>query len=306
LLAGCTTAPEILPRERPRIPIVIVTLDGVRAEDALAHELPHLRALAERGVALDGLRASGPRFVSLPGYREIFSGRIAVGCTSNSCSHLREPTLLDELEDVVVMASWERYEGAVARVPGAIAISAGRHGGVTRDRLRINVATRELLDRGARAEAAPGHDDYRPDVFTSALALAYLESRQPRVLVVGLGDTDEFAHRGDVARYHAALLAADEFVGALERRVDPETLIVVTTDHGRSVQFAEHGDDEASSRVWLVAAGGTLPHRGLLFSAHQLRDIAPTLRALLGLERDSSPLAGTPIAELDSQMARLP
>ena len=306
LLAGCSTAPEVIPRQRPPIPIVIVTLDGVRAEDVLGKpELPHLQALAGRGVAADGLRASGPRFISLPGYREIFSGR-KTDCASNACGRMREPTLLDQLDDVVVIASWERYEGAVAQVPGAIAISAGRHAGVTRDRVRINRPAGDAIDRGARAAAWPGHDDYRPDRFTQAIASAYLQSRQPRVFVVGLGDTDEHAHRGDVAGYRAALASADAFVGEVQRHLDPETLIVATTDHGRSAQFAEHGDDEASSHVWLLAAGGPLPRRGLISSAHHLRDIAPTLRALLGLPRDASPFAGRPMAELDAQMARLP
>src|SRR5262249_37675699 len=156
LLAGCRAVPETMPREQPRIPIAIVTLDGVRAEDVIGvRELPHLLALSERGVALEGLRASGPRFVSMPGYREIFSGRPAAACTSNACGRMHERTLLDELSDVVVFASWERYEGAVARAPGAIAISTGRHGGVTRDRVRIDSATAAWMDRGARADAWP-------------------------------------------------------------------------------------------------------------------------------------------------------
>jgi hypothetical protein len=304
LVGGCRTVPDVLPREQSRIPLAIVTLDGVRAEDI--YELPHLSALAARGVALEGLRASGPRFVSLPGYREIFSGRPAGGCTSNACGRLRDATLLDELADVVVMASWEGYEGAVARAPGAVAISAGRRGGVTRDRVRINAQTAAWLDRGAAAGAWPGHDDYRPDRFTEELVLSYLDSRQPRVLVVGLGDTDEHAHRGNLAAYRAALSDADAFIGALERRLDPETILIVTTDHGRSPTFADHGDDDASGQVWLVAAGGPLPRRGLVYAPHHLRDLAPTLRALLGLERDPSPLSGSPMPELSANVAVAP
>ena len=47
LLGGCRTMPEVQPRESARFPIAIVTLDGVRAEDARA--LPQLAAVAERG-----------------------------------------------------------------------------------------------------------------------------------------------------------------------------------------------------------------------------------------------------------------
>jgi hypothetical protein len=40
--------------------------------------------------------------------------------------------------------------------------------------------------------------------------------------------------------------------------------------------------------------------------SHHLRDLAPTLRAWLGLERDVSPLAGSPMPELLPRMASAP
>src|SRR4030095_15191370 len=59
-------------------PIVLVTLDGVVADDVLGPEgaarMPALWRLIGRGVALGrdaDVVASGPQFLSLPGYREI-------------------------------------------------------------------------------------------------------------------------------------------------------------------------------------------------------------------------------------------
>src|SRR5262249_54273691 len=107
--------------------------------------------------------------------------------------------------------------------------------------------------------------------------------------------------------YDAALREADAFIGAMQRRLAEDTLILVTTDHGRSTQFADHGDDDPSGRVWLIAAGGPIPRRGLVAgNGHHLRDIAPTLRALLGLQSDPSPLAGNPLPELYSSVASAP
>jgi len=49
-----------------------------------------------------------------------------------------------------------------------------------------------------------------------------------------------------------------------------------------------------------VAAGGAIPARGAVESKqrHRLADIAPTIRALLGLPADTEPTAGVVIDEL--------
>src|ERR1700761_3589285 len=86
--------------------IILVTVDGVRAKDVLGDgaraRLPNLWRLVDGGVGLGApgvgapLLASGPRFVSLPGYREILTGRRGLGCTDNQCAQLAEPSLLDD------------------------------------------------------------------------------------------------------------------------------------------------------------------------------------------------------------------
>jgi arylsulfatase A-like enzyme len=146
------------------------------------------------------------------------------------------------------------------------------------------------------ASPAPGFGDYRPDPLTAAVALDVLRESRPSFLFVGLGDTDEYAHHRDYAGYLRALEHADSVIGAIDdelatlRRRGVDTLLVVTTDHGRSKSFADHGDDPESSRVWLVAAGEAVRSR-------HLADIAPTVHALAG--RAPSPThQGRPIPEL--------
>ena len=324
LLAGCGAAvgdarvcsprPVAAPAGRNAPAIVLVTIDGARAADIFDRaRLPNLHRLIDRGVALGAaaspMVASGPRFVSLPGYREILTGRSGARCTDNECKSIDEPTLLDELrqqdgpaaEDVAVIASWEVITRAASIAPASLALSAGRHGGVMRAALAVSEPARADLDRGARASAWPGHGDYRPDAFTAALALDVVAARRPRVLWVALGDADEYAHRGDRNAYLAALAAADRFLGGLVDIVGIDgTLVFVTADHGRAANFRDHGDAPESSEVWLVAAGPTIPRVGFARSAgrHRLADIAPTVRALLHLAADDSPRAGRQIVEL--------
>jgi hypothetical protein len=311
-------APRVAPVALPHL--LLITIDGVRAQDIFASDgrtrLPNLYRLIDRGVALGSdaspVYASGPRFVSLPGYREILTGRRGTrACVDNECGPLDEPTLLDELRlrggldggDVVVLASWPVIARAAALTPAAITLLVGRHGGVSRSRLSCDPAVAAALAAGRQAGAFPGHGDYRPDAATAALATALVQAGQPRVLWIALGDTDEYAHRGDWQGYLAALAAADALLGRLARLgLADDTLILVTADHGRSANFRDHGDSLESSRSWLIAAGGAIPPVGIVRDgdAHRLADIAPSLRALVHLDHDPSSRAGEPIPAMIS------
>jgi arylsulfatase A-like enzyme len=328
-LAGCgpeATVPA--PARAPRPPgwqvdrVVLVTVDGVRWQDMAPAlegrgpvELPALRRLAARGVALVGdIESSAPFPVSLPGYREILTGRRGDGCIDNRCPPIAEPTLLDELAaagrapgEVAEIASWEGLALAASAEPWRVLVSAGRHGGVTRALVAVDHDTSLRLAAAAvRHDYDDHHPDYRRDADTTALALAYLEAARPRFLHVALGDTDIHAHAGNFRGYLAALAAADDFVGQVGETLDRcggESLVVVTADHGRGPDFRDHGKiGDGSAGTWLVAAGGPIAPQGRVRGTlpHRLADITPSLRPLLGLPPDESERAGHAIAELAS------
>ena len=260
-------------------PVVLVTIDGVRPDEIWSPSgpdlMPNLHRLAARGLAWPEARASGPVFMSLPGYHEIVSGRP------------REddgPTLLDDLENPVVVASWDWIVRVAARDQTRIVISAGRHAGVTRDRLRFSPE----LDDAADSPAFPGVDDYRPDRYTAPLALDALQTLRPCFLWVSLGDTDEYAHRDDYPSYLEALREFDRFLGDLDATLlamHSDAVILVTADHGRNRSFVDHGVEAESSRTWIVAAGGPLAPFATGFIP-SLCQLAPFVRALLHLPRD--------------------
>lgn len=278
--------------------IVLVAIDGVRWTDVFrgverergrsqglrsseilsARELvPNLSALAASGVAFGDddstIIAGGPSFVSLPGYLELLTGR-KTSCLDNDCGSVSTPTLADEFaaepgvgpHDVAVIASWDRLERAAASSPEHLIVSAGRTHGVTRDRLRYDRIASALLERGESDGPEPGSGDFRRDRATSAIALHYLKTQRPRFLFVGLGETDELAHKDDYRGYLTALVAADRTIGEIAailsayEREGRRTTLLITTDHGRGADFAGHGSYSAdSARVWLVAAGDGIP-----------------------------------------------
>jgi hypothetical protein len=299
--------------------VVLITIDGVRWQeieaaltDRAGMALPGLRALASRGLAIvDDMRTSAPYPVSLPGYREILTGRRGGDCIDNHCAPIAEPTLLDELAaagrapgEVAEVASWEGLALAAASAPSHLLVSAGRHGGATRALLAVDAATARQLADAAERHDFVDHPDYRRDADTMDLALGYLETARPRFMHVALGDTDVHAHAGNWGGYLVALAAADAFIAKVVTRLDRlggESLVLVTTDHGRAPSFRDHGGvDDGSARVWLVAAGGPIAPRGLLRAAtpHRLADLTPTLRPLFALPADNSARAGHPIVEL--------
>src|SRR5215831_14437813 len=116
--------------------VVLVAIDGARWQEVLhgvdrarAHDaelpvtdvvgpdelMPNLHRLTrERGILLGSVYASGPNYVSMPGYAEMFTGRAPSRCQDNACGGPGEPTIFDEATadherpgDVAVIASWE-------------------------------------------------------------------------------------------------------------------------------------------------------------------------------------------------------
>lgn len=281
--------------------------------------MPNLHDLIEkRGVAIgaddhgEPIVASGPRYVSLPGYMEIFGGAPS-SCTDNECARTDKPTIVDDLRavspsvgDVAIISSWPAIENAAAREPWKVVMSTGCKHGQNAGALRFDYSSSQLFWQSEEALPWPGENDYRPDMLTAQIALKYLAKKRPRLLFIGLGDMDEYAHKNDYRDYIMSLQYADKVIGDVVKTLDGmgergrKTTIFVTADHGRADDFRTHGDSPESARVFLVAAGGDVPARGIVSPTkkHRLADIAPTMRTILGLPQRASEGAGEPIEEI--------
>lgn len=317
--------------------IVLVTIDGVRAEDVFDGADPRLRPGAHvegfakpenvmprthrlvesRGVALGADRpgcgvvrtASGAN-VSLPGYLEIFTGR-KTRCRDNHCARTELPTVLDEsaeagLSPVASIGAWDILDRAASRTGAPVLVAEGsqRWPG---ERPLASARLEDLVAAGESADAFPGAGKYRPDAATAAIALEYLRTEAPAVLHVGLGDADEYGHRNDYSAYLGAIAAADAFIGRVADTLDSmgplgaRTTVIVTTDHGRNKDFQHHGAlSTPSARTFVIAFGARVASRGIVCPSRDvtLADIAPTIRLLVGLRPDTSPESGRPIEEI--------
>jgi hypothetical protein len=148
------------------------------------------------------------------------------------------------------------------------------------------------------------------DALLQQTLLDYVRTRKPRVLFVGYGETDEWAHNG---RYDLVLQSARSVDGFLRELWDamqamPEyrgtTTFLITTDHGRGdgPENWKHHDwnVEGAENMWIAVLGPDTPALGERRNAPRVTQsqIAATAAALLGQDwRAANPKAAPPLSE---------
>ena len=113
--------------------------------------------------------------------------------------------------------------------------------------------------------------------------------QNPRLIFTNLVDFDSlFGHRRDPAGYARALREFDDWFGTLLPRLDEETLLIITADHGNDPTWS--GTDHTRERVpLLVKRPGVARNLGVRSG---YADVAATLAEWFGVGMDR--LAGEP------------
>ena len=151
----------------------------------------------------------------------------------------------------------------------------------------------ELINELYRT-TTPLDDEDTYNSFIQIPLLDYVKTGSPRVLFVGYGETDNWAHQG---RYDLVLQSAhgfDYFVQQLWETMQaiPEyrgqTTFILTTDHGRGsglVEWKEHGvDEKGSENIWIAVMGPDTPALGERQNVGPVTQsqLAATVAAFLG------------------------
>jgi phosphopentomutase len=138
-------------------------------------------------------------------------------------------------------------------------------------------------------------------------ALEYVKYAKPRVLFIGLGETDDWAHSASYAEYLNAAHRSDAYIGALWTLIQsmPEykdkTTLVVLPDHGRGegAKWTDHGKEiPESSQTWMAWLGPDTAALGERKNVAPVTEsqVAATLAALLGEDYHAAVLkSGSPI-----------
>lgn len=132
------------------------------------------------------------------------------------------------------------------------------------------------------------------DVFTFQYAMEALRSRHPKVVYIGLGETDEYAHAGKYDKYLNSARVADQMIKKLweycqsDRFYRDRTTFIITCDHGRgqSSRWTDHGRNiPGANQTWFMAFGAGVPAKGLLKGdSFRTQQTAATIARCLGVD----------------------
>lgn len=245
---------------------------------------------------------------SYPGYSETFTGFADPRIDSNGHPPNENTTVFEWLNRdaaftgrVAAFATWNAF----SRI-----INAGRSGVPVYDGWDRGVAPsdspRASLLRDLYATTVRLWPDVAWDALMQQSLLEYLGTHDPRVLFVGYGETDEWAHAGRYDMYLRSARQMDAYLAQLWARAqaDPrtrnKTTMIVTTDHGRGWggEWTDHGERvNGAEFIWTAVIGPDTPARGVRAQTPVSQaQAAATIAALLGRDwQRAEPKAAPPL-----------
>lgn len=263
--------------------------------------------LGDRDLGSSCAVTNGSR-VSYPGYSETLCGYADPAVTGNDHGPNPNPTVFHRLArhpdrrgDMAAFAAWDGI-GDVFDAPRAPFPVAVGYEPVSRGRITGEL---HLLNR-LKAETPRGWPDEAYDAVTMHSALQWIVANGPRLVFVGLGEPDEWAHRGDYGRYLDSTNRWDAAVGELWSTLQlmpqyrDSTTLILATDHGRGQgeRWTDHGaDTPGSDATWMAFLGPDTPAAGSVDQGRVTNGgVAATIARLLGVDLIAAePRAAAPI-----------
>ena len=214
------------------------------------------------------VRVANQRRSSYPGYNEMLTGSADPSIESNKKIPNPNVTVFEWLQTrrgfakrVAVFGTWDVFPSIlnVARSKIPIWPSWDK----TTPAILPSPAVAQLM-----RDTTPLWDDMILDSFLQIMAVDYIKKKHPRLLFLGYGETDEWAHEGRSDR--------------------DQTTFIVTADHGRGRGLSDwktHGANTvASEDTWFAILGPDTPPLGERTSPPPatLSQTAATIAQLLG------------------------
>lgn len=257
------------------------------------------------------VRATNGLWFSYPGYNELFSGAPDPRVDSNEKKPNPNRTVLEWLsgrpgfeERVAVFGTWDVFPFIFATERSGVPVAG------TGPPFPSPASDREQLLNEFTAALPVSWEGVPFDAPATEGALEYLRTRQPRVLAVLLGETDEWAHDRRYDLYLDAAHRADRFVRRLWETAQSlpayrgRTALVLATDHGRGSttrDWTDHGEKvPGADRIWMAVMGPDVPALGVRTRVEATQSqLAATVAALLGEDFVAAePRAAPPLPDL--------
>lgn len=258
------------------------------------------------------MRVTNEQRCSYPGYNELFTGVADPRIRGNEHPANSNVTVLEWLAQqpgvdgrVQAFATWDTFFRIFNVERSHLDVRAGWEPPFANDPARTSA--KDTLDAIYRT-TTPLFGGNALDAITWAALKESLRTNHPRVLFLGLGETDEWMHAGRYDLSLEAIRRGDAIVADLWNTLQsmPEyagtTTLIITTDHGRGVRGAdwrEHGARIAGSEdIWLGIMGPGIPALGERTETGLVTQtqVASTLAAVLGFDwLAAAPTAGKPL-----------
>lgn len=253
---------------------------------------------------------------SYPGYNEMITGHPDPRIDRNDAGPNPNVTVFEWLahqpafrNKVAVFGTWDAFAAIFNRERSGLPIRAGWDVPFTG---RVTPAE-GVINRLYATTTRLWGEELAYDGFMQAAVLDYVRAQHPRVMFVGYGETDEWAHG---RRYDQVLHSAqrvDAFIGELWRTMQSmpqyqdRTTFIITADHGRGSglnDWTDHGRDvTGAENIWIAVIGPDTRPLGERVRAQPVTQsqIAATIATLLGADyRAAAPEAAPPIADVVS------
>jgi len=246
---------------------------------------------------------------SYPGYSELFCGLADPRIDSNSKKDNPNLSVLEYLNGrpgfenkVEAACTWDVFPSIFRSKQNGLRVLAGWE-----PLTEANLTERERA-LNETMESLPRYwPDNVFDAFTFGAARSALQRRQPRVLYIALGETDEWGHGRRYDLYLDAANKADRFLADLwawlqsQPQYQGKTALLITTDHGRGptrADWTDHGKAvPAAEFIWIGVMGPGTPPLGERQNIQVTQSqVAATIAAIVSEDfRKGSPKAAAPL-----------
>ena len=217
---------------------------------------------------------SNPYKFSYAGYNELFTGFADPSIIANKKRWNTNTNVLEFLNNtneyknkVAAFTSWHLFNYILNKKKNTFHINSGNNTLVT-----DSSSANQFLINGTQQYVVDTLTPTRNDMLTFLTAKEYVQKHHPKVVYLGFGETDDYAHSGKYDGYLQSANAFDSYIAQVWYLINSDpfyknnTHIIITTDHGRgkkSTTWVRHDMFTAGSEnSWLMLLGPKVANKG--------------------------------------------